>query len=1690
MSHFQNVFGFKRGKTLESETNKETKLKSFGNSIKKVNNSPKIGKSNQLNLNHNINDKPKERTSLKKVALGLQNFISKVLVDNSNDTKYFNVKEELDEIQKAKEETKKQKDFFHIKDNNNNEFNRFLTITYDSEKPKKSSISNKQIGLGFFKTYKKNNQNKLKILRTMTSDNINKFQNVKNENSFSSTNNFLSPSEKISSYINSSNNSNLVNNEPFNPFIKDFYKKLRKNSYDVKINNNNNIINLLNSSTENKNEVNKKKITKEESKNNINKFSSSLKMSLNSLRNAIESNIHVKANINEKNQLKFNSKDNDISNIKNKSYENINFKNSMNKNPLNNITFTVSEKNLNKKKVNFNENHINLKPKTYDNNVGKTNSAHFSRRKGKEKSQIINKWLLYSKIMALNPTKNELVNFNNNIRQSKRKRFQTINPITPQKLEKEIKSIKQKQIGIHRHSSLNNVSQKIYEEHSPLVQLGLNRHFSKNKFKTKNNITNKRKLSANNLLFKPRKSKTSFLEEEKNNDENILNVKSLRKNILQQEYKSIPMDTNISIAEHKTYLEEGVDKSEIGSLNFDLENVKETRYRMLMRSNKLVYDSLSDEESDEVYEDTDYISPNSKFIFFFDMTIFFFSFYSFCVNPIILCFYSKFIFTFLFWFNIINILIDLIYITDLVLGFFTAYYDIEERYIKKLSEISFHYLTSWFIIDLLSAIPFQSIFNLINRNKGEYFYSYSGDFKLYELWEIFRLFKIYKAICKNEFFHYLMKSLSQYEGVQKNFILMFYTLIVILHGHFFACINIFLSNLDYPNWVTVQNLQNSPKTDIYIASFYYIFSTVTTVGYGDIVSINIYERFNNLILLVVGIVVYSYCVSALSNYVQQVDSKTLDYQEKSETLEQIRLNHEKMPQELYEKILRFLRYRLTNESKDQNDLIDNLPISLRSTLIMEMYKPIIQNFIFFKTFNSSDFIIKVIMAFRPILSLKNEKLVNEGDYIEEIVFVKRGALALELPLPIYISDKEIEGYMTKKTTSNFTQFEFNRNPTHKRFSNERPVVLNFNDKPSSTLTFIRGKGLTKVNTTNNNESKKNIHVQQYVKIIEIRKNEHFGDILMFLNKRSPLSMKVKTKYAELFLLNKTDAVEISMSFPKIWSQIIKKSLFNMEQIERLINKTLKFFYMQNDKGGKRSSYYLRDINNKDTLINYTNYYNNLNEEDYELQSIPSSSTENVFENSEKNNALDIITSSESETSSKFSNDSGKNNSELSSSKTQKNSSHSEDNNNKDFKVIHLKPMNDKNEKEKLKSSNKNYLFLKSENRTIKEEISDEENENTIIKNSLIKSSKISKLSDIKDKSGDLREKVSEIKEESSFNHEIFSSSDLKDSGTGSKTKKETNDGNLIDFNSLSSKNNTLVYPYSKSEINNEEFPFETSTSAIENNNNIINNIVPKIKDIFGKPETLIESKFTRENSLTVSSFSIEIESNKKSDNINTYEKYIVVKNEFFSIHCQNMNNNKHFYYKKYKSDNNLILISDEEKKINQKSKNPNEEEKFIQTLGTNFIRNNNKTINKTFKERTKVRRFSKMLIDPDSLLETDKLNVNPNVIPSTFFSNNKKNDTSKQTLNLIGKNIESNSLALNNPKMFYQNYFSNVVQRTSPRKSVVIRLKDIENIIKNNKTGNNNNSNNNTRNSILKIPKRVRHGSLEFRETNLKKDGT
>ena len=111
--------------------------------------------------------------------------------------------------------------------------------------------------------------------------------------------------------------------------------------------------------------------------------------------------------------------------------------------------------------------------------------------------------------------------------------------------------------------------------------------------------------------------------------------------------------------------------------------------------------------------------------------------------------------------------------------------------------------------------------------------------------------------------------------------------------------------------------------------------------------------------------------------------------------------------------------------------------------------------------------------------------------------------------------------------------------------------------------------LTTLNSNYRTEIGKQIFNNHYenkkeIKIIDLRKNEHFGDILMILNEKSPLTVKVKSKKAELFFLQKTEATEISNRYSNIWKRIVNRSLHNMKQIKYLIRKKVVLFIESNN----------------------------------------------------------------------------------------------------------------------------------------------------------------------------------------------------------------------------------------------------------------------------------------------------------------------------------------------------------------------------------------------------------------------------------------------------------------------------------------------------------------------------------------------
>ena len=653
------------------------------------------------------------------------------------------------------------------------------------------------------------------------------------------------------------------------------------------------------------------------------------------------------------------------------------------------------------------------------------------------------------------------------------------------------------------------------------------------------------KEKVNNSLLK--KSKINNID-----DSNKLQDKKTYENINNLENKNLIKfigSSKNSLEDYTTYIK-GKGESYIG------------KYRVLTHK-PIVYDSLDDEEfEDEEEIKTLYLDPNSSFTIIFDLILFTFNIISLFQSPLYLAMNHKFCkkkhitlnFTF-------NLLVELVNILDLFFGFFRAYYNWEEQLIQKKRIISRKYVTGWFIFDLLSSIPVYTINKICEpqcqENKISLKYYNTVLDNLHYLLISNRILKAFKIFLYNQAWKNISNKLNDYGRITLYFILFLATI------NYTACIHIFLGRNSYPNWIFITNLDTEPFYHIYICSIYVITMAVTTVGYGDITCYSFSERIFQLFLLIIGIFAYSFLVSFLSNYIQKLNEKSVDFDNKKSILDEIKRNNPNMPHFLYDRIIKFLRHKIIYEKKFKNSIFDCLPLGLKNNLIAAMYKPIIDNFIFFKYFQNTDFNVRVILAFKPIIAYKNDILVNEGDMIEEIMFVKKGILSVELPINIFNHKENIKKYLNRSSLA------IEKGPNIQKIGNTTIIKQSLNKAPS----FLNISTSMKYNATFNKklsffekqrkekeekelERKKNL---TYVKIIGIRENEHFGDVLMFLEQRSPLRVRVRSKKCELFFLKKIDAVSISANYPNIWENINKKSIFNYEQLKKSIKNIVEIY---------------------------------------------------------------------------------------------------------------------------------------------------------------------------------------------------------------------------------------------------------------------------------------------------------------------------------------------------------------------------------------------------------------------------------------------------------------------------------------------------------------------------------------------------
>ena len=606
------------------------------------------------------------------------------------------------------------------------------------------------------------------------------------------------------------------------------------------------------------------------------------------------------------------------------------------------------------------------------------------------------------------------------------------------------------------------------------------------------------------------------------------------------------------------------------------------KYRVLFKKN-MMYDSFNSEEEREEEEDNFYISPKSNFVLIFDFLIIIFCLFDVVYTPQRLskingfCTLPNNTIIYIYFF------IDILYIVDMLLGFVRSYYNFQYIVIKYQPRIARHYIVTQFWLDFIQAIPAFTYITYLCKKQNIYCgaYDLSNKEMILLLFCFVKQAKLFKIIDKkkNSIKFAIKEIIAEREIIESILHHLIIVIICVSCFYSFISIHIFIGRHSYPNWIIKAGFQDQSHIMLYLTSFYYLMTTMTTVGYGDIVGVSLSEIIFQITVLSVGITIYSWVVSNIGNYVKNESYASMQFNKDETILEEIRISHPNLSFKLYKQIYQHLHARKIRQQQcDSNLLINSLPYSLKINVLFTMYKQTINNLKIFKKCQNSDFILRLLTNFIPLFSKKNAILIHEGQIINNIIFVRNGRLSLQAAIDKEEPEESIKHYLNK----NFGDMDDDLvNVSNYESSISNSSLSDKQNNMVSNINYVKTALDTVINKNANNSLASEINESDIGKemgkwdyggddfeddkyhilnIINISKNESYGVVYMFLDKPCPLSLRVKSKKAELLLLRKSDASDISQRYPNIWMKYFKKSYFNMFSIKNITLKKIKFFW--------------------------------------------------------------------------------------------------------------------------------------------------------------------------------------------------------------------------------------------------------------------------------------------------------------------------------------------------------------------------------------------------------------------------------------------------------------------------------------------------------------------------------------------------
>nr|XP_006821079.1 PREDICTED: potassium voltage-gated channel subfamily H member 2-like [Saccoglossus kowalevskii] len=340
---------------------------------------------------------------------------------------------------------------------------------------------------------------------------------------------------------------------------------------------------------------------------------------------------------------------------------------------------------------------------------------------------------------------------------------------------------------------------------------------------------------------------------------------------------------------------------------------------------------------------------------------------------------------------IIDLIVDVMFIIDILINFRTTYVNKNDEVVSHPGKIAVHYFKGWFLIDVVAAIPFDLL--LFGSETDE-------TATLIGLLKTARLLRLVRVARK-------LDRYSEYGAAVLLLLMCTFALI----AHWLACIWYAIGNVERPmlkykiGWLDhlakqthqpyFDNATNSGPTmkSKYITALYFTFSSLTSVGFGNVSPNTNSEKIFSICVMLIGSLMYASIFGNVSAIIQRLYSGTARYHTQMLRVKEFIRFHQ-IPNPLRQRLEEYFQHAWSyTNGIDMNMVLKGFPECLQADICLHLNRNLLNNCPAFK--GASPGCLRALsMKFKTTHAPPGDTLVHRGDVLTALYFISRGSIEI------------------------------------------------------------------------------------------------------------------------------------------------------------------------------------------------------------------------------------------------------------------------------------------------------------------------------------------------------------------------------------------------------------------------------------------------------------------------------------------------------------------------------------------------------------------------------------------------------------------------------------------------------------------------------------------------------------------------